>query len=220
MKTALIFAAGTGSRWAAKGYPKQLHPLRGVPILNRTVGQLLERGARPVIVTADPRLNVPGAEIFEPTGRRWLVESIISTHSLWRGEMLGLFGDVCWTHEAMDVLCSTTGLRFLGRSHASRKTGGCPELFGWTFGPSDYDRLMRGLQVGLAHALAKDPTGEHYDYMTGAIWQPYRAIEGLPIDEHCPTGDLWVPVDDWTDDVDTPASGSRLSSVWERHEVP
>ena len=217
-KTALIFAAGSGSRWASAGYPKQLHKILDVPILYRTVGQLRERGVTPVIVTNDPQISAPGCvDMFAPGATRWLVETILLSEPQWHGRMIGLFGDCCFTHEAMDAICACDEFRFFGREHNSVYTGGCPELFGWTWGPEDTGELLRGLHVGMDHAQQRDPSGTKYDYMTGAIWQPYRAIEGLPIDEHCPVGAHWIRIDDLTDDVDYPHHGMRLAAVWKRH---
>jgi len=220
MKTALIFAADRSTRWAAVGYPKQLFEIRGVPIIERTVAQLLDRDIRPVIITNTSELDVDEADLELRDRCRWLVEEIWNSYSLWHGEMLGLFGDVCWTNEAMDTLCAAEGLKFLGREHDSLITGGCPECFGWTWGPDDYGELLAGLGTGFADALTKDPTGEHYNHMTGAIWQPYRAICGIPIDAHCQVDkEHWVRVNDHTDDVDTPGLAAGLARVWERDNV-
>jgi hypothetical protein len=221
-KTALLFCAGSGQRWSELGYPKQLFKIQGTPILERTITQLREHNVKPIIVTNDERLMIMGVEVYKPSNTRWLVETIIDTQPLWRGPMIGIFGDVIWTHEAMDTLCTTDGFRFLGREMTtSRKTGGCPELFGWTWSDHSANRLMMGLCVGLEDALKKDPDGANYNYMTGAIWQPYRAICNIPIDDHCKVdSELWLRIDDFTDDVDYPQWASRLRSVWERHEVP
>lgn len=217
MLTALIYAAGSGSRWKDAGLPKQLFEIGGEPILHRTVRQLKKRGARPIIITGDDRLHVDGAEAWSPGHTRYLSETILKSADLWTGRMAGVFGDVIWTNEAMDILCSTEGFRFLGRENASQLTGGCPELFGWVWGEADNARLVESMQVGVADAEGKP---SDYDYMTGAIWQPYRWLCGIPIDNHCQVDDvMWLRVDDYTDDVDYPASGKRLRRVWERHRV-
>lgn len=219
-KTALIFAGGSGTRWSERGYPKQLHQICGEPILHRTVRQFLARGVRPVVIAHDSRLHVDGAEAYDVgehgPANRWLVEGIILSAPLWSGRMIGVFGDVCFTDAALDTICAEDGFRFFGRDHNSTITGGYPELFAWTWGNEDTATLMRGLDVGLEDALRKDPSGTGYNYMTGAIWQPYRSIEGIDIDAHCKVGALWAEIDDLTDDVDYPAMGDRLAELWER----
>lgn len=68
----LILCAGDGERWGEYlGVPKQLAPIRGVPLLLRTAGQVVSHfGVLPVVVTRDPRLHVAGCEVFYPEHRR------------------------------------------------------------------------------------------------------------------------------------------------------
>jgi hypothetical protein len=199
VRKALIFAADRSARWVDQPCPKQLFPVAaGEPILARTIRQLHERAVQPVVITNSTTIAACAAAAGAVVG-----------------SMLGLFGDVAWTDGAMNRLCSVAGFRFLGRSHISLYTGGVPEVFGWVWDPGDYPQLLEGLHAGLEHARAKDPDGSGYDYLTGAIWQPYRVICGIHIDAHCQVDDrLWLSIDDYTDDVDTPEAARELQQTW------
>ena len=211
MTHALIYCAGDGIRWA-DGKPKQLAPVPpdNRPLLLRTVRQLHIRGIPLVIVTHDEALAVGDEPVFAPMARRWLVESIKSSAPLWKGQMIGLLGDVFFEDKDMDTICAADGLHWFGRKYRSRFTNGPPEVFAFSWDEETAPRVLRSMDVAIRDAEAVPPDREAITggmrMPLGSLWQPYRYIAGIPMDLHeFESSGLWVDMDSFTDDFDTQA---------------
>lgn len=216
----IILAAGTGERWA-KGGPttlKQLADVGGETVIERQLRQLHARGIWDITIVAhDYRLKHEQVGWFVPEPRRYVVESWLSARELWRDGTLVLLGDVYFTDAAMDTMLAESGLKWFGREHPSKLTGGPGEVFAMGIGdPATHERVVTALRVGIEHA---DETGPHRDRSgapKGSVWQPYRHLIKCPLDDHRVDEDIWVEIDDWTDDFDTPTRYAIWSENRER----
>ena len=219
IESALIFCAGKGGRWGwPEDTPKQLAIIDDEQILHRTVRQLRARGVSEItIVTNDARLEVEGCATFQPKADRWLVETMLSAQPIWKERQSWLFGDVCFTDEAMNMITSLSDLRWLGRRNPSNIIEGAPgEIFGINTG-RNLEALSQVLPVGLDHAEKSGAERTEAGTPIGGPWQPFRVLIGADIDQHIvPNGcDNWLEIDDLTSDVDTPQSHVQLDQLWE-----
>jgi len=221
IESALIFCAGKGGRWGwSEDKPKQLAKILDESILHRTVRQLKARGIDDVtIVTNDPRLEVEDCDTFCPEADRWLVETMLSTRSLWKERQAWLFGDVAFTNEAMNILTSHSDLRWIGRRNPSNIIPGTAgEVFGINTG-RNLDTLAQLLPVGLKHAEESGQERDAAGSPIGGPWQPFRCLIGADVEQHVvPNGcDHWLEVDDLTNDVDSHDSYLVLRDLWDKH---
>lgn len=143
----IIMCAGKAERM--NGVVKQLLPIGGMPLIERTVGQCRAEGFGPdsiTVVHVDPELQVQGAACLRlqdhpPT----LMQSMIGTLGLVGTKRTTyLLGDVVWTNTALaKVLRCRAPLDFFGRPGANELTG-CRwgELFAMS-AAAPYGRLER-----------------------------------------------------------------------------
>lgn len=205
----LILAAGIGYRWHDYlGHPKHFLRLDGETIIERTVRQLA--GHDVVIVGADERYALPGAELYVPspefrsTGTQ--VDKFLTSEPVWSttGRTVWLWGDVWWSDEAIgQVIDGDHGdWQVYLRPTASKLTGcGHGEMFAHQFYPEHHDaeRAACARVVRLFEA-------ELIPWLNTGGWAHYRAMLGLPDDQvhGWVDGRHAVTVDDWTDDFDSP----------------
>ncbi|GAB6166468.1 hypothetical protein JCM19992_24680 [Thermostilla marina] len=208
-QTVLILAAGTATRWTAD-LPKQLAPCNGVPLIDRTIALATEFEFTPVVVvTHDPRIVRPATSWYMPRRRRWTIESLYETRSLWGQRTLVLLGDVFYTREAFATIASSScSLRFFGRSGPSRFTKSPHgEMFAVVFDRSRIDWIEEHLRIAIedAHRGGR-----------GKLWELYRSVAGFPLRRHQVENVLFREIDDYTDDIDTVAEYRRKRRIWER----
>lgn len=201
MKSALIFAAGEGERWGDPDNPKQLIPIHGEPIICRTIRQVKIRGHQPIVVTHHPLIAqaVDGCELVNPSGRRWLVETILTTARHWgEDSTVFLLGDVVYSKALMDsLLADTAPLRVWGTAI---------EVLAVTFSWRRCDVLRYALETAL-----QDAESHPEQVNVGKLWRVYRAIEHLPLMEHAfRPGGVFQSVEDWSTDIDSPALHQRF----------
>lgn len=221
---ALIFAAGTSDVWDLST-PRQLYRVNDEPLLHRTIRQLRQRAVVTVLVTSNKELSGVEADRFLiPPRDETLIDTILSTRLLWpaTGTAMGLCGDVAWTNDALDGMCScgeSGDLRFYGRSGSSPVTGGAGgEIFGLAW--SDKNALT--LEAACVAERDNPRTGGLvYHCPTGGLHALYRRLCGITSDRWKTEPRVWkeIPADDATDDVDTPQAAKRLSRVWERRGI-
>ena len=217
----IITCAGPAVRWGkGQDTPKQLALVDGIPVLDRTIRQCIDRGAKPIVVANAPIFEREGAELFKPADSRCWCDTALATESLWQGQTVMIFGDVFFTEPAIDECLSLTGLRAFGRVKPSVLTGGPSEIFGISWGERDNSTVKAALQAGKAHSDA-DP-GKKYDSIgtpMGSPWQPYRHLIGCNLEDHKVDKEMWVERNDWTDDFDTPERYTEWVYRYERRFV-
>jgi len=206
-----ILAAGKGSRWLGDGVgewptiPKQLLTIGGEYLIERTVHMVNERGYIPVVVTHNPLIRsaledvAVEVEFLNPVGRRWLIESLQSTHQYWHAQNVVLWSDVIYSPAVLDaMLTDDSSIKFYG------KWGdGCGLV--WR---KDDPRIVDGIAAVIAHAEANDPRIDKYS--VGRSWELYRWYQGWSLDVHVGPNEhneyyYRVPDDDYTCDIDKPA---------------
>jgi hypothetical protein len=203
---AIVMAGGEGTRWGNHlGVPKHLVPVDGEPLLRRTVGQLLGRGAEVVVLgPADARYEVPGARLAQPRYVGGDTDKFASTLEWWalEGQTAVVYGDAYLSEACADELAAPGPLRFVGRAGPSATTG-CPwgELFGVTAGVESHARLAVAItEVRRLLGRGRIPRG--------GGWEVYRQTQGADLSVHA-IGDAFVEVDDWSDDFDYPEDYER-----------
>lgn len=133
MTTCLILAAGDASRH--NGGNKPLLMVNGETLLDR-IWRQFGQFESPKLVTHNseiwPSSNPFCADRFVPSGRRWVVETLLSSRPIWNenGATIILLGDVFYTEHAVDEMfnddlkcaafgkgCNIHGMRWNSRHH-------------------------------------------------------------------------------------------------------
>lgn len=127
----ILMCAGRGERWGMhRGVHKHLISLDGEMLLDRTLRLVRRHTPAPIVIVAfDPDYARQGHERFEPRhGPRNFCDTdkFLSSEERWgeTGQTVMLYGDVFFTHCAMETILSYTGPhRFFGRREGSHFTG-------------------------------------------------------------------------------------------------
>lgn len=213
----LILCAGDGTRWGDRfGGPKHFAPLRGEPILHRTIRQLTELDPDSEIFLvvkdmADDRYQISGTERVEADlspNHFGGVDKVVSARHAWNqeGRTVLLFGDVYYTTKGITRIVShhTGDWAFFGRPRYSTVTGKkWNEPFAIVFWP---EHIAMALEAAERTArLWRDGVAPHID---ASRW--FRAAAGVPDSEvgkwstHPEQLGHWETIDDATDDFDAP----------------
>lgn len=208
----IIACSGEGARWADYlGAPKHLAvAANGEVLLERTVGQALA-------LTDDVHVTTPDddrylAHLGDRVTRHVPAPDdgggeYSSTRPFWseHGRTILLLGDVYFTDEAIRAIAagSPTAYRVFGRYRASKVTG-TPygEIFAASWGPA----RLEAMDVHLAEVERLRRAGES---RRPPGWLLLRLWQGTPVQRHVVKPPIWVEIDDWTDDLDTPADYDR-----------
>ncbi len=194
----VILASGVAQRWEGVQH-KQLVPIAGEPLLLRTLGQLAERwDTRPVVVTHHEKIAAAVADmadtlVLEPSQRRWIVETALSSRDEWGDPTLLLAGDVYWTDAAIDTACDfNTGgpIRYL----VTQGPVG-DDILGLWFRRRHRHRVARALNHAIGHAKLRGGGGK--------LWQSYRSLCGFPLVRHLLEEVHSVRIDDESTDFDS-----------------
>jgi hypothetical protein len=199
----LILAAGTQERWRRDGdappWPKQLAPIDGQPLLERTMKQLGEYETKVILVTHSDELAKYGGRVFDPSpANRWTAETLRSTQHLWGARTTILLGDVVYSPWALDrIMTSPERLAFFGRQDLRhRPLGQYYEMFGLSFSFHAAPTMLQ--------AATKAINGAGNTETTAKLRTIYNIIAELPLKEYHHECELFFPIDDWTEDLDTP----------------
>lgn len=161
-------------------------------LIRRQIRQVRTWGAEPIILTTNEILIAhlekcdPPSQYYEPPYHHWLSETMLWSEPLWGKRVLFLLGDVLFSRQAIDhILNCQAPLAVFGDN---------AETFAFSF--SDKKR-GRGILERVTKLAQK---GVGY----GKLWNIYRLLEGLPIDEHIiQEPGIFHRIDDWTTDIDT-----------------
>lgn len=213
---ALLLGQGNGWRWNDKktkkpylGIPKQLAPVDGEPVIQRTARQFKEAGCEVwVIGPDDPRFDVGDRLVTlsdpHPTGQSQ--DKILATQETWATDdsTVILWADAWYSRWAVHLITSHEGegIHYFRRPGPSRWTGHrSDESFGIYFTPQDHAEMVRAANV-VVRAVKKGLIGKH-DHM----WQHYAATLRMPLTAKI-TEFVNTPgqthIDDFTDDFDHP----------------
>lgn len=204
----IIACAGEGRRWAEHlGVPKHLAPMAdGEVLLHRTVEQALSLTSDVHVITPDDsRYEFP--ETVQRHALPPFHNEYLHTRHLWSQteRTVLMLGDVYFTDRAISAIAagSVTAYRVFGRYRASKLTG-TPygEIFAASWGPDRIPQMD-------AHLAAVERMRESGECTRPPGWVLLRLWQGTPVRQHVVRPPIWVEIDDWTDDLDTPADYDR-----------
>jgi hypothetical protein len=211
MLTVFILCAGNGDRW--NDYlriPKQKILFGGEALIERTARLVTEQEQRRVyFVARDSRILLPQYDtVFVPRTKS-LAETILATYRFWDNRNVFLLGDVFYAERAISlILGCQRGLAFFGRPWPSAYVKcGHGEMFGLTFSTGNAGSMCSLLERGLS------------SMRTGAqanLWNLYQLAAGLPLGSSRYHPQLLVPIDDCTNDIDTPIDYQRRRWLYEK----
>jgi CTP:molybdopterin cytidylyltransferase MocA len=219
MMQVLVMAQGRQSRLAnVLDGPKHLVKVDGEPILARTLRLETSLGVgarrRPVVVGwpgMRPACDSQGARLvtLHHPGTS-LLFGLLQTTALWspRGRTIVLLGDVVFSAAAMAaILAERRPLVFAGTTTLH---GGDGELYALAFDAAAAAPIVETLRDFRPAYTEHEQPGQLrrllWSYMarTGRTWTH-------PHEMHHP--DLYLPIDDWTKDIDTPDDLTRLEDL-------
>ena len=183
-------ANGAATRWGNYlGVPKHLARVGEETLLERTVRLVgaAAPDAEVVISAHDERYRVKGARFYTPLRNDYEIDRFVL--ELLDEPCCFLYGDACYTPEAIDTICAAGGssdLLFFGSSS---------RIFAVkVFAPEVAASLLRDLRAEIEEGSIPDCKG----------WQLYHRYLGMPLEGKA-IGDDYVLIEDGTTDFNTPS---------------
>ena len=195
----IILCAGESIRW--KNYlniPKQLAVVNGESLIQRMVRLLNQRGYYDIdIVSHNEQLKMDSCGFFKPSKKRWIVETLFASQPLWKEKTIVLLGDVFFTQHAINTIINIKhGIHIYARSGASKYTQShWGEIFALSFTKHDWHKVTTHAELTCHDAEAGG---------RGKLWEFYRSLAGFPLDQHMVENSIFIPINDLTDDIDSP----------------
>ncbi|MCP3684950.1 MAG: NTP transferase domain-containing protein [bacterium] len=192
--TAIIIAAGDGTRWNNHlDVPKHFIPIEGEPLIKRTIRLLRERSIEGIHVVGpdDDRYRIPYTDLFIPVKQGGGLDKFLNSAELWNkeGRTLVIYGDVYFTDEAMDTIINYEEKEW--RLFCSFNHGEC---FAQSFYPEHIEEHYKTLKN-----VAKMESDGGLTCVGG--WSHYRRMCGIDTDIHGNYGRC-IPIEDLTNDFD------------------
>ena len=219
----LIMAQGQQSRLAHLDHPKHLLEVDGEPILGRTLRLLRELApkATPTVIGWPALLCHAQSLVTLPEPGQCILDGIDATRFLWgSGRVLVLLGDVIFSRAALsNILADGRDLFFAGTPELSASDG---EVFAMGFAPAArklLDELLRYAPCRFDGERRRQFPTQQGGHLRRLVWEAQRVRMGLELGERnwhpqaaetATSSDLYLVVDDWTDDIDKPSDVARL----------
>lgn len=194
----LILCSGQRPQWSGQR-SRQLAPVANELLIERTQRQALrlgpsallragsgQAGDNCIVVTNVPSIQRHSRAYFIPEKDRWMVETILSTKSLWSDRTVVLLGDVIYSDEAM--------ARILACERPVAMFGSHLKEFALSFSAEAQFAVEAALTAALLDALNGG---------RGKLWEVYRLVSGFDLREERFEDEVFHLVDDYTDDLDT-----------------
>ena len=193
-------------------------PIDGEPLLERMVRQLLERDIKDIVIVGPPddeRYNIAGSHLYVPTRpREWGDASkFMNSARLWnpRGRTIIMYGDVCFTEEAMDTIVDSKEKDWILFARF--------EPPGECFAISFYgDTMIEGYQ-GLVRIYEWWVDGT---LNRNGGWEWYRTMVGVPkmyMRRQLQVAERSYEINDLTDDFDFPGDHDRWIKEWNKQRL-
>ncbi|MEM9399017.1 MAG: hypothetical protein AAF984_02305 [Verrucomicrobiota bacterium] len=143
-------------------------------------------------------MKIDSCEFYKPLKSKWTAETLLSTQSLWDERTIVLLGDVFYTKAAMGTIVHlNANIRFIGRNKKSKYTSTpWKELFAVSFEKDSHLALIESINVAIQDAQSGGK---------GKLWQIYRSLVGLPLNKIEFDSIIFIHIDDFTDDFDSPS---------------
>ena len=215
----LVLAHGDGRRWENNGKPylgaaKHFVRVDGETLLARAVRLFAAHGTEVVVVAPDDRYDIAGVSrvaLADPWPVDCDMSKFLATRHLWAADRrtIIVWGDVFYTEAAVATIVGHTSddYHVFRRPGASTVTGHrWDESFAVSFGQHEHDRVAEmAAMIADMHArglIKRTHIRTHYAAMIGVAYRhgrdvdAIRAVRATPHQTH---------IDDFTDDIDTPA---------------
>lgn len=192
----LVMAQGNTTRFPGKHFS----PINGEPLLQRTLRLCRTLTSSEVIVigwNTDPFMALRSNLHTLPNPGHGLLDGIWATRPLWSTYTTLLLGDVVFSRTALQQCLDLKKFTFFGRTGPSAYTS---SPWGEIFALSMSLEAQR-----LVAKTIRDP--DVRQKREGRLWGLWDLLGSQA---------QWCPIEDWTDDVDTPdelASIQRLSDL-------
>lgn len=208
----IIAAAGEATRWGGYlGVPKHLAPTAdGEVLLARTVAQARQISNDVHVLTpADPQYELPPRRSRKVTWHEVPPHRNEYEHTrhLWSDtdRTVLILGDVYFTDQAIATIAagSPSAYRVFGRFGPSKITK-TPygEIFAASWGSARHEQMD-------AHLVEVERLRVTGECTRPPGWVLLRLWQGTPVRRHVVRRPIWAEIDDWTDDLDTPADYDR-----------
>lgn len=158
-KRILVLASGMGVRWEAS-HLKQLAPIQGKPLIEHLISNVAEA----IVVSHHKQLHKYPHIV--PYRHYFVLETILSTMSVWEDRTIILLGDTLYGHTDLEEILAYDGdfAVFGSKSQV--------EIFALTFTQRARDKVLKHLITALLDA---------YEGGRGKITEMYRSYERLPL---------------------------------------
>jgi hypothetical protein len=210
MVTVFILCAGSGDRWCNYlGVPKQLLSFGGETLVDRTARLVQERDQRRTYcVTRDSRVFSSRCEHLFVNPTESILATVLATRRYWGARNVFLLGDVFYSRRAMGaILGCRRALVFWGRPWPSALVQcGHGEIFGLSFEAAAERQVCDLVARGLSIASSASQTN---------LWNLYQLAGGLPLGSSRYLPNLLVPIDDYTNDIDTATDYQRRRRLYD-----
>ena len=210
MLSLFIMAAGAGQRW-------NNHLATYKQCLTFGSETLIQRIRRQTALLACKQYLVVQAGTISPTGftplyveaTASLIESIEATSPYWDDKNIFLLGDVFYSQAVIDrIMRDTSNVVFFGRPWPSQFVrAGHGEMFALSF-QHTWSSSMLELICQIRH--------RYDDQCVGNLWNLYQGAAGLRMGSSRAVYRFLRVVDDYTNDIDTPADWNARSELYER----
>ena len=206
-----VLCAGDGARWNNHlGVPKQLVKCGGEALLER-LSRLLSAytDLRLYCAVGSDEIRLEGACNVVVPRSKCLAHTMLETREYWGEKNAFLLGDVFYSRAAVRrIVCCARPLAFFGRPWPSRLVRcGHGELFGMVCHEEAVAVAGKLLRRGvLARAAGHE----------GNLWNLHHMASGLALGECAYNASLLEVIDDYTNDIDTPADYERRHRLFEQ----
>lgn len=216
----IIIAAGEATRWKNHlGVTKHYAPVKGVPIIERLVAQLIERNEKDVHVVSKS-YTLKGVKNYRPTLNpdNYDADKFLSSDELWdtKKRTLIIYGDVYFSNEAINKVLNDKSKGYKLFCRPTEGSYGYPygECFAISFYPEDIEKVSDGL-----HHLVDLYNDKVINRIGG--WEITRVMAGIKdedITKHREDLSNYIVIDDETNDIDFPEDYDSLINAINKSE--
>jgi hypothetical protein len=147
-----IMANGRATRLPGK----HLKPIRGEPLISRTLRQLKGHDVRVYVVAHNPRiLALSDTCVINPGPNQQLAESILQTEISWTDRNIVLMGDVVFSDDAIQKIITINQLAVVGSVRQDRIKRGA-ERYALVFLKKDIPLIKKALKGFITDKLIQD----------------------------------------------------------------
>lgn len=211
----VIMCGGYYEQWET---PKQLQIVNGERIVERTIRLLKENGIKDIVITSNnpqfdelgvPRLEHENSYRYEngKLNGYWLDAFYPKFRKNQKATFI--FGDVYFTEDAIkEIVKEREGNVLIGSAGAliTNRVWGEP----YAYVVNDMGEFYDGIKA------VKKLQDEGKTNRVPIVWELYRYLNGIDVNEHRVKPETYIAIDDDTDDADTPQKLEQIRSKVEK----